>query len=271
MAEVLARVALDHVQLVRRRLADLIEPSLAVEAAGVDDERVAFPMTRRVAEPSRVRVRSELAAVEEDLAPERERFVHDDHEVGRLHELPRRRRRADPWHTLRQAVRVGVLARMRAVGALVGDLPRPRLERYVLRFQVRGDVAEVLVRVRIPNPGEVGAAVLRARRGRREIGLAVCGERDLARHVLPPLRVRTVGQSGCAEQHRERESVDFETRAHAQRLVPPVSVGIGPSNIFLPVVVSTIDFAFARRLPSLARLPSTVITSSVFSESRDQP
>jgi hypothetical protein len=37
------------------------------------------------------------------------------------------------------------------------------------------------------------------------------------------------------------------------------------ASIRCPVAVITIDVAFARLLPSLARLPSTVIWSSIFS------
>src|SRR5438093_1479542 len=49
--EVRAREALNEVQLIAVRVADRVEPRLVVEVDLVDDERVAFPMAGRIAEP----------------------------------------------------------------------------------------------------------------------------------------------------------------------------------------------------------------------------
>ena len=56
VAGVGAAQRLDHVQRVAVRMADRVEPRVAVEADGVDDERVAVPPADRVAEPRRLDV-----------------------------------------------------------------------------------------------------------------------------------------------------------------------------------------------------------------------
>ena len=77
------------------------------------------------------------------------------------------------------------------------------LNRHSPELEIRRDIAEVLVGVRIPDAGEIGAAVLRSRRRRREVGLAFRVERYRARYVFPPLRMRGLRQSRDAEQQRE--------------------------------------------------------------------
>jgi hypothetical protein len=46
---------------------------------------------------------------------------------------------------------------------------------------------------------------------------------------------------------------------------------LDPANSLCPVLINTIDRALACRLPSLARVPSTVTASPSFSELRVQP
>src|SRR5688572_17221854 len=124
-----ARESLRYPQLVRRRPTELIEPAFAVEARRRDHERVAVPAARRVAHPCGLRVRVDRAAVREDLAPERERLVENSEATRRLDELPRIRNVAELGHTLWQAMRVGILARVQAILALVEQAPRPRFVR----------------------------------------------------------------------------------------------------------------------------------------------
>src|SRR5579884_2027736 len=66
-AEVLARPALDRVQLLAVRVAPEIEPELVVEADRVDDQRVALVPADRVAVPRGIEIRGVLPAVHEDL------------------------------------------------------------------------------------------------------------------------------------------------------------------------------------------------------------
>src|SRR5580693_1419866 len=49
--EVGTREALDEVQLIAVRMANRIQAGLAVEVDGIDDQRVALPMTHRVPKP----------------------------------------------------------------------------------------------------------------------------------------------------------------------------------------------------------------------------
>ena len=66
--------------------AQLIEPQFPVEAAAVDDKRVALPRAGRIAVPRRgdVRVRGELPSVNEGLPPEVESLVNEEHHGPRL-------------------------------------------------------------------------------------------------------------------------------------------------------------------------------------------
>ena len=66
--------------------------------------------------------------------------------------------------------------------------------------------------------------------------------------------------------------VEARTRAYLQGIawaLPAMLLKI--DNNIAPVATITIDVAFASRLPSLARLPSTVMRSSAFIESRFHP
>src|SRR5207237_9570814 len=65
-----ARPALDDVQLLRVRIAPVVEPRLVVEADRVDDERVTLPSADRVAPPRRIALIRMLPSVHAEL-PER--------------------------------------------------------------------------------------------------------------------------------------------------------------------------------------------------------
>src|SRR5204863_8461357 len=130
--------------------------------------------------------RRQLTAIQEDLPPESERFVDDHYKSRCLDNLPRGRSGADLRHALGQAIRVRVLSRMRSVGALIKHCLGPRLERDVL-LEVGGEVPEVLVRIGLPDAGQVRLTIRQSRRGCREIRLAVSGAGNCTLGNLGPL------------------------------------------------------------------------------------
>src|SRR4030095_15816030 len=67
LAELGARIPLDGLELLRVRMADEVEPEEIVEPDRLDDERVALPVTDRVAVPRGLLVVGMLAAIHEDL------------------------------------------------------------------------------------------------------------------------------------------------------------------------------------------------------------
>ena len=103
--EVPAPEAFDHAQRVAVRMAHPIEPAPVVEANGVDDQRVARPRADRIAHPSRLRIRRQLAAIQENLAEHRVLLVEDDNQPRRLDDFVRKRDRAESRHPGRLAVR----------------------------------------------------------------------------------------------------------------------------------------------------------------------
>src|SRR5262245_33640157 len=69
VAKVLSLEALRDMQRFGRGPAGLIEPDFSVEAPGIDNQRVAFPFTRRKPEPRWCEVVPEFATIEENLPP----------------------------------------------------------------------------------------------------------------------------------------------------------------------------------------------------------
>src|SRR5689334_18751865 len=67
LAELGARIALDGLELFRVRMAHKIEPEKIVEPDRLDHQRVALPVTDRVAVPRGLFVVGMLAAIHEDL------------------------------------------------------------------------------------------------------------------------------------------------------------------------------------------------------------
>ena len=68
VAEVAAAETLGQTERLGLWMSGAVEPTLVVEPGGRDDQRVAFPSSDRVAEPRRVRVLRQIAAVGEDGA-----------------------------------------------------------------------------------------------------------------------------------------------------------------------------------------------------------
>src|SRR6516165_10910513 len=199
VAIVFAVEALDHAQRVGRRAAQLIQPRLAVETAGLDNQGVAVPSADGIAHPRRVQIALELAAIKEDLPPQIERFIKDRNEFRRLDDLPWGRRRVDFGDALGQAIGVRVFFGMGAVDALLEERFGPRLERNLARLEVGGQVTKVLVGVGLPDAREIGPAAGQPRRWRREIGPAVAGTRNARVGDLGPLRDERRGypENGC--------------------------------------------------------------------------
>src|ERR1700722_2225497 len=78
----------------------LVEPGLAVEPNGVDDERIAFPVTNGFTEPTGIRICRMGTSVSEDLPPHmRSSFIHDEGQTRRLHDPERIWRGGHAWHS----------------------------------------------------------------------------------------------------------------------------------------------------------------------------
>src|SRR5437764_1230339 len=120
--EVRARETLNEVQLIAVRVADRVEPRLVVEVDRVDDERVAFPMADRIAEPRRDAV-SVRTAVDRNHREPRVLLEEEREVLVALHDLHRLGRIDGPRHAEWQAG-AGVIAFGRVVRFPFGFAPR---------------------------------------------------------------------------------------------------------------------------------------------------
>ncbi len=136
----------------------------------------------------------------------------------------------------------GSSSRMRSIGSRIVQRFRPRQERHVFRFQIHRKVTSILVRVRLPDAGEIGMTIGGPRRRRCRSGFpsAVFGMPLLGRlcHCAPTgaqqTEVTATRQSRrlvCAYALRlgrlyTRDYIDKGRRLRAQplpRLSPPRS------------------------------------------------
>src|SRR5262249_5765139 len=124
----------DDVELIRVRMAEVVEPCRLVEADDVDDERVAFVVTHRMTEIRRVQrvARRMRTAVHGDLAPDVCRAFEDHQDallVRQLDDLHRIRRRHQArsawWQTITSGIVFGVVLRV-----VVVDSRGPGLKRH---------------------------------------------------------------------------------------------------------------------------------------------
>src|SRR5262245_16192207 len=190
---------LDDVQRFGCRLALLIQPELSIETFRVDNERVAVPPARRIAQPCGRSVRREFPAIEKDLTPEdAESFIKDDNELGLLNELPLPRSRVDARHALGQALCGRFFARMHARRALLKQHFGPKLVWDVIDLQVRRKVRRlpIICVVGSPNSRQVGLAIRRSRWGCRKVRLAIRRPRDVGRRHFGPL---------CLKRYRHQD------------------------------------------------------------------
>src|SRR5687768_4620667 len=86
--EILAPEALGHAHRFRHGMPAVVQPGLAVEPDGVDDEDVAVPFADRITEPRRAAFDRMVAAVREDLTEVSEVLEEDDRQAGCLDDLP---------------------------------------------------------------------------------------------------------------------------------------------------------------------------------------
>src|SRR2546427_4779823 len=121
MPEVFPPKTLGDMESVRSWLPCLIHPGLSVETLGINHQCVALPLACGITKPCGNEILCQLTAVEEDLPPQVRSFVDDHHGSRCLDQLPRWRRRIDPWHALGQAVRSRVLSGMRSVCSLIDE------------------------------------------------------------------------------------------------------------------------------------------------------
>src|ERR1051326_5539817 len=80
-----------------------VDPRLVVEADGVDDERVAFPLADRIAHERRVQIRRMTASVGRDTANQMHVFVQDRDARRVLQDFDRKRRPERARNARRQA------------------------------------------------------------------------------------------------------------------------------------------------------------------------
>src|SRR6185312_6457460 len=137
------------------------DPRDVVLPHGFDDERVAFPVADRVAEPRLFDLRVVRTAVQPDVTPDvRAAFVDDNEFLRGLDEAPRIWRRAHARDAWRQAARLGIFAAERGL-ALVVDRLRLRQHR---DFDAGANHVHVLADgVRLPVARQIGMAVSSAR------------------------------------------------------------------------------------------------------------
>src|SRR6185312_4077379 len=120
---------LDHLSGIRQRAAVDIEPHIIAETRGLDHERVAIPMTNRVAIPPRLHVFGrQRASIRKDLANPGLRLIKDRRHGRRLNNLARLRMLMQLHKTERQAVSVRIILAVLGF-ALLQELSCRGLER----------------------------------------------------------------------------------------------------------------------------------------------
>ena len=123
--------ALDRMERFRVRMAVLIQPRPIVEADGVHDQRVAFPMSDRLSQVGRIGILRVTASIGKDRTPEmRSALEHEEHSVWQLKHLEGKRRLVHPRDARRQTPRFRIVF-LQIRQALVVELLGPRLERNV--------------------------------------------------------------------------------------------------------------------------------------------
>jgi hypothetical protein len=152
-------------------------------------------------------MRDELPAVEKRLPPQVEGFVHEEHDLRRLENPPRRGREQHLRHALGQAVGVGLFFPVDTRGPLVVERLRPGLE-WDLFLQVAPEIPQISGR-RIPDAREVRGAVGHSRCGRREVRLPVRCQWNLRRGDVRPLRQDRRRQKGHEDELQECSHVSL--------------------------------------------------------------
>ncbi len=123
--------SLGQMKLGRVRYPFSSQPKLVVEPYAIDNERVAFPVTDRMSEPSRFDLRWVLAAIHVHYPPRVGRADADENDLLRVFELDNLEavwRMKHPWAAGRFAARVRVILGERSL-AIVVCLARPWLKR----------------------------------------------------------------------------------------------------------------------------------------------
>src|SRR5436309_13702679 len=124
------------------RMAHTIEPTAFPEATAVDDERIAFPPSDRIAHPSRVRIFRERTAIQKDLPENVVLLVKDKDHLRRLDDLPCKWHRGGGRHARRLASRRRTEFPMR-IDALFQQRLGPWLDQDIFRLEIRHNVCEV--------------------------------------------------------------------------------------------------------------------------------
>src|SRR3984957_1443866 len=155
MAEIGAVVTLDNVQLIGMRMRFDGEPDTRVEAHAIDDQSVAVPAADGMPVPGRVWVSRVAAAVQIDLMEAGTLVIGNvDQKILALDELPQR--------TVAQRGG-GQAARLRTVLLIIFEALSLYRERCGKKLRLAG-----IHRTRLPpDAGEIGLAIVSARRGTR--------------------------------------------------------------------------------------------------------
>src|SRR5690349_12389177 len=110
MTEIAASVLFGDAHGFAARMPKCVEPSLIVEAVGLDDKCVAIPTTDGISHPRRVWILREFAAIGMNLARRIATFTQHDELSGCLNNLKRKHQHSQrnaPW----QAVHMWILQR----------------------------------------------------------------------------------------------------------------------------------------------------------------
>src|SRR5580692_12636055 len=123
-------------------MAAVVEPGLVVESRRFHDERVAIPLARGIAVPSRIRILGLRPAVGEDLAVVGEFLVKEHGLSGALNQLEGRIRQHRSDDSVRQAVLRRAIGSQVLVAAFVEQRLSPGLKRnlrprsHVIRYRI---------------------------------------------------------------------------------------------------------------------------------------
>src|SRR5579871_943600 len=109
MAEVATPESFGYMQLFRRRMAGFVEPGLAVEADGIDNQRIPIPFADRRSEPVGLGVLRKRAAVRKDLAVEGQGLMKNRRRSAGLDDSEGKWNGVEFGNTWRQAIRVRLL------------------------------------------------------------------------------------------------------------------------------------------------------------------
>ncbi len=227
VAEVAPREPLGDAQRLAVREPAVVQPGHVVEPDRLDDERVAFPLAHRVAEPGRLGIGRQRTAVGEDLAIVVVGFEQHHGDRGRLDDLRRRAQRVEIRHAVRNAA-LGRPALPVVRPPFVVERLRGGPERHL--DAVRRQVLQPASARRQPDSRQIDFAVSSLRRRRVQVRLAVGRARDAGCGIPNPLRRGGDGPDNQA--CHQREPAPHGCLSDPQPPAPSPSPSLLTSNLY---------------------------------------